>query len=270
MPNYYEEEYSTEYQNEQMMNDMFGAEDEYDDADDQNFARSFDTMTDEERKQAFGDMNFYDYLVELEEQLNNSKRFFFNRNRRIVDAKTIGGIIDDLNAVVPHEIVKGSEIIAAKDRIIADASADAAQTRSEADGYSVTIREQADDYYSARIEEGNAEKDRIIEDANHRAAQLISEHEITVRAREEGDNIVKAATEKAREIVAVTEKQVSEHKANVNQWASSAMDAVAKYCFELLVNSRKAYEANIKDVDNMIRQAQTDMQQIRRDIGILK
>ena len=269
MPNYYEEDYSTEYQNDEMLNDMFGAEDDADEAA-PDIIRSFDTMTDEERRQAYGDMNFYDYLVELEELLNNSKRYFFNRNKRVVNAKNIGGIIDDLNLVVPTEIAKGNEIIAAKDKIISDANAEALQTRSDADNYNLTIREQADDYYTARIEEGNNEMDRIIENANREAARIVSEHEITRAAREEGNRIVGEATAKAKDIIGVTEQQVSDYKQQVNQWAGNAMDAVAKYCFELLVKSRQSNEANIRDIDNMIRQAQSDMQQIRRDIGELK
>lgn len=269
MPNYFEEEYSTEFQNEESLDDMFGAEEEDNEETSQDIVRGFDTMTDAERQQAFGDLNFFDYLVELDEMLNNSRRFFFARNKRIVDAKQMGGIIDDLNITVPEEINRGSEIIASSEKIIADANAEASNTRSEAENYRNTLREQADDYYTTRIEEGNNEMDRIIEEAKRQAARLVSDHEITRAAREEGVKIVGEASNKAKSILAATDQQVSAYKQQVNQWAQNAMEAVARYCVDILNGSKKYCDDSIKDINGMMTQIGNEMQRIKREIGQL-
>ena len=276
MADYFEEDYSTEYQGDVNEGGFFGNYEE--DSEEEVFSRNFDSLSSEERNQRFGNKDFFEVLDELDDELNNSRRFFFMRNKRIVDANEFAGIIDEIHGRTPNEIVEGRRIqndeagIISRanddaDRIRIDADNYSDDTRAQADDYSADVHSQADNYYSTRIEEGENEKARIIEDARRVAAQMVSEHQITIDARAEGKRIIEEAKQQGRELVNLTNQSVADYKQRINDWADESLEAVSRYCFDLLVASRKLSDDHIRGIDEQIRQAQSELEGVKRTLG---
>ena len=254
MADYYEEDFSTEYRDEDVMSDMFGGEEEYDE-EGEAFARNFESMTPEERESRYGNKDFFDLLNEMDAILYNSHRFFV-RNLRIVSATEFSSIIDELNERTPSEIRKGRDIISREQSIISNAEDQAAAVKSDADSYDAAtrtdadqyyadIKQQGDDYYSVRVQEGNDEKAIIIENARRTAEQMVSEHQITLDAKAEGDRIIAEANKTAQDFVADVNQKCADYKASVNRWCDDSMKKTAEYCYKLLVAARAVATDNI-------------------------
>ena len=113
------------------------------------------------------------HLVDrLEEILNQSRPFPFTHNV-IVDEEKILDLIDQMRVAIPEEVKKSQQILAQRDRILAQAQEEANRTLSIA-------REKSDQL---------VERDSIAQASQSRADQVIAQ------ARVEGDRIRREADE---------------------------------------------------------------------------
>jgi len=113
------------------------------------------------------------HLVDrLEEILNQSRPFPFTHNV-IVDEEKILDLIDQMRVAIPEEVKKSQQVLAQRDRILAQAQEEANRTLSIA-------REKSDQL---------VERDSIAQASQSRADQVVTQ------ARAEGERIRREADE---------------------------------------------------------------------------
>jgi len=106
------------------------------------------------------------HLVDrLEELFNNSKPIPLSRSV-VVDEDSFMDIIDQMRISIPDDIKKAQQIIAQKDRILAQAQEEANRTLALARERSEKMIEKSDIYVAAQ-----AKADQIIDQARKEAAQ---------------------------------------------------------------------------------------------------
>ena len=115
------------------------------------------------------------HLVDrLEELINNSRDIPFTRNV-IIDEDRMLDIIDQMRVAIPEEVKKSQQILAQKDRVVAQAKEEADRT--------VTIAKEKSDKLTDR--------DSIVVDAKKKAKQIESEAEQRAeKAQAEADEYV--------------------------------------------------------------------------------
>ena len=102
------------------------------------------------------------HLVDrLEELINNSRDIPFTRNV-IIDEDRVLDIIDQMRVAIPDEVKKSQQVLAQKDRVIAQAKEEADRT--------VNIAKEKSDKLTDR--------DNIVRDSKKKAKQIESEAEL--------------------------------------------------------------------------------------------
>ncbi len=106
------------------------------------------------------------HLVDrLEELINHSRSIPFTRNV-IIDEDRMLDLIDQMRVAIPEEVKKSQQILAQKDRVIAQAKEEADRT--------VNIAKEKSDKLTDR--------DSIVQDARKKASQLEAEAEVRAKS----------------------------------------------------------------------------------------
>jgi len=115
------------------------------------------------------------HLVDrLEELINNSRDIPFTRNV-IIDEDRMLDIIDQMRVAIPEEVKKSQQILAQKDRLIA-------QAKEEADRTLNIAKDKSDQL---------TDRDNIVRDAKKKAKQIESDAEVQAqKAQAEADEYV--------------------------------------------------------------------------------
>ena len=158
------------------------------------------------------------HLVERLEELFNESRLIPLTHSVIVDEDRMLEIIDQMRISIPDEVKKAQQILAQRDRILAqsqeeanrtislakkkleelvsrDAIVEAAQTRAEqiliqARADAELIHRDADDYIIETLGSLEAELTRLISQARNGIAKLTSEQQITLQNEEDTTEII--------------------------------------------------------------------------------
>jgi len=119
-------------------------------------------------------MDILHLIDRLEELFNQSKPFPLTRNVMVDEDKMLD-IIDQMRIAIPEEVKKAQQILAQKDRVMAQAEEQANRTLEIA-------RQKADDL---------VHRDAIVVEAQRRAEQIVSQARLDAEAtRHEADNYV--------------------------------------------------------------------------------
>ncbi len=115
------------------------------------------------------------HLVDrLEELINNSRSIPFTHNV-IVDEDRMLDLIDQMRVAIPEEVKKSQQVLATKDRVIA-------QAKEEADRTVNIAKEKSDKM---------ADRDTIVQDARKKANQIETEAELRAKkTKAEADEYV--------------------------------------------------------------------------------
>ncbi len=158
------------------------------------------------------------HLVDRLEELFNESRLIPLTHSVIVDEDRMLEIIDQMRISIPDEVKKAQQILAQRDRVLAqsqeeanrtislakkkleelvsrDAIVEAAQTRAEqiliqARADAELIHRDADDYIIDTLGSLEAELTRLINQARNGIAQLTSEQQITLQNEEDTTEII--------------------------------------------------------------------------------
>lgn len=158
------------------------------------------------------------HLVDRLEELFNESRLIPLTHNVIVDEDRMLEIIDQMRISIPDEVKKAQQILAQRDRVLAqsqeeanrtislakkkseelvgrDAIVEAAQTRAEqiliqARADAEVIRRDADEYIVETLGSLEAELNRLITQARNGIAKLTAEQQITFQDEEETSEIV--------------------------------------------------------------------------------
>lgn len=119
-------------------------------------------------------MDILQLIDRLEELFNDAKAVPFTHNV-IVDEDRMLEIIDQMRIAIPEEVKKAQQVLAQRDRVMAQAQEEANRTLSLA-------REKAD---------GLVQKDMLVQEAQRRADQILAQARLDAEAtRIEADNYV--------------------------------------------------------------------------------
>ncbi len=119
-------------------------------------------------------MDILHLIDRLEELFNQSKPFPLTRNVMVDEDKMLD-IIDQMRIAIPEEVKKAQQLLAQKDRVMAQAQEEANRTLEIA-------RQKADDL---------VHRDMIVVEAQRRAEQIVSQARMDAEAtRREADNYV--------------------------------------------------------------------------------
>lgn len=115
------------------------------------------------------------HLVDrLEEALNQSRPLWFTKSV-IVDEDRILDIIDQMRVAIPDEVKKAQQLLAQRDRLLAQAQEEANRTLAIA-------REKSEQL---------VERDAIVQAAHARAEQIVNQSRSSIEdTRQEADNYV--------------------------------------------------------------------------------
>jgi cell division septum initiation protein DivIVA len=119
-------------------------------------------------------MDILQLIDRLEELFNESKALPFTHNV-VVDEDRMLELIDQMRIAIPEEVKKAQQVVAQRDRVMAQAQEEANRTLSLA-------REKADQL---------THKDMIVQDAQRRAEQILAQARADAEAtRIDADNYV--------------------------------------------------------------------------------
>lgn len=198
----------------------------------------FRDYSEDELSSKWGAYTFEDLVFELSNILGRSKKYFFSKKKRVIEAEEMANLTKLIADKLPDEIVNARNIISNHDNIIAGAKKEAEIIRADANGY-----------HQRTVDAANAKAEQIIADARAKADQLVSEHQITLRAKEEGAQIVAKAQQDARGIIEKTSEQCDMHIERVMQWADENINGVNEYVYGILGAARESFVSGIGSID---------------------
>ncbi|MBQ8028404.1 MAG: hypothetical protein IJ262_03230 [Clostridia bacterium] len=198
----------------------------------------FGEYTDEEMSERWGNLSFEDLVFELENILAASKKYFFSKTKRVINAEEMTNLAKHITAKLPGEISEAKDIIATREKIITGA-------RREADA----IRKDADTYRTNTVNDADAQKKQIIAGAQAQAKQMVSEHEITRLANAEREKIIADAKARGRAIVDKAKADADAYIAEVTTWGNENLDGINQYIAGVLGSARDSYIKSVKGID---------------------
>ena len=138
-------------------------------------------------------MDILQLIDRLEELFNESKAFPFTHNV-VVDEDRMLELIDQMRIAIPEEVKKAQQVVAQRDRVMAQAQEEANRTLALA-------REKAEQL---------THKDVIVQDAGRRAEQIIAQARADAEAtRVDADNYVVETLMQLQDQLARLNAQVS-------------------------------------------------------------
>jgi cell division septum initiation protein DivIVA len=138
-------------------------------------------------------MDILQLIDRLEELFNDAKAVPFTHNV-VVDEDRMLELIDQMRIAIPEEVKKAQQVVAQRDRVMAQAQEEANRTLSIA-------REKADQL---------SQKDVIVQEAQRRAEQIINQARAEAEAtRADADNYVIDTLMQLQDQIAKISNQVS-------------------------------------------------------------
>ena len=127
-------------------------------------------------------MEIFTLLENLEELLESGAKVPFS-TKVMVDIDELRELIEDMRLKIPDELKQAKWVKEERQRIIADAEADAQKTLSDA----------------------KAKSEQMLKDAQEKIATLVDDHVITKQALEQKEQIIENANKVSKEISMGTE-----------------------------------------------------------------
>src|SRR3989304_3565353 len=138
-------------------------------------------------------MDILQLIDRLEELFNDAKSVPFTHNV-VVDEDRMLELIDQMRIAIPEEVKKAQQVVAQRDRVMAQAQEEANRTLTLA-------REKADQM---------SQKDMIVQEAQRRAEQIVSQARAEAEAtRADADNYVIDTLMQLQDQIAKLSGQVS-------------------------------------------------------------
>lgn len=117
-----------------------------------------------------------------------------------VNRSEITALLDNLNEVLPNEILKANDYYKESQRILTDAGSEADDVLEDAKQKSESILEEANETANQIISDANSRAEEIVRKAEETRERLIDENEITLLATEKGKQIVSEAEQERQQV----------------------------------------------------------------------
>jgi len=155
-------------------------------------------------------------INQLEELVNGAKTMPF-ANKSLIDAERVKDIIDDMRKNMPEEIKRARYIDNEKDKIIAEAKAQANQIISTAEERSKSLLQTTEARVKTLIHENNITQEAVKEAKN-----------IITKAQSKGKDIILDAQKKSDDLKKATNDYIFKNLLSVEQVLMNSLDSVRK------------------------------------------
>lgn len=194
----------------------------------------------EDAETRWGDLDFEELISELQRYLETSKKFFFSKKKRIINAEEVTHLLQYIEEKFPDEIRQSKDIIKNREEIIAKAKSDEER-----------IVGKAQSYYDKTIEQAKDNAESIINRAKEEAEEMIASHSITQAARVRAEEIKDDCKREMNELIAKTNELCENHKREAREWAENITTAVYKFAAESLSSYQEVAKTNIEQINNV-------------------
>ena len=197
------------------------------------------------------DLDFEQLVEQMSIYVSNAKKFFFSKNKRIVNGRDVDTLVQFMQEKFPSEFVKAKDIIGRETSIISEAKAKSDELVADAHNYKNETTAKSQAYYNDVVKKAQADAEAIITRANNQAAELVKEHNITRMAREESERI-KAETEKTVQgMIAKTTADCNEYKKQANDYAKSIVQGAYNFITSGLAGYQGIAAKNLDDINKV-------------------
>ncbi len=211
----------------------------------------FDIYTDDEADARWGSLTFIQLVNELDSTLANSRKYFFSKKKRVVNAELAVNLAKTISDKMPGEFEYAQNIIADQENIISNARSEANAMKSDADNYAQNKRNDADELAQKIIADAQEKAKNIVADAQNHANELVSNHVITNRAREVAVQINEKAKEQASNIIRGTEDNCQKYIEQLTAWGSENIKGVTDFANAVIMSTIELSKKNIDELSNI-------------------
>lgn len=211
----------------------------------------FDIYTEEEADARWGGLTFIQLVDEIDSMLANSRKYFFSRKKRVVDAELVVNLAKTISDKMPGEFREAERIMDQEASIISEARSEANAIRSDADFYYTDKKNSADALAEKIIADAKEKARNIVSDAQAHADELVSNHVITGRARDLAQQINENAKQQAANIIQGTETNCQEYIKQLTAWGAENIKGVTDFANAVIMSSINLNKKNIEDLENV-------------------
>lgn len=241
MANNLNEEQFEGYQNEMELEDEYYADDE--------LRTQFEVYSDDEMGQRWGNLDIRDILMEIESQLNRSKRYFFSKRKRVIDGEELTNIAIYAQKKLPRDIEEARAIKQNGLIIVERAKQNAAE-----------IIDSANKQHDETIAAANAQANRIIEEAKAKAAELVAAHSITQGARAAAEKIQADTKAWDANLRAKTKDACNAYITGIMQWSSDTVNGANSFVQSAMRDSLNHISNTYSNIETALQGYNMDLQ----------
>ena len=213
-------------------------------------------------------------LTQLQEEVENGKKF---GRMRMVDPAVMQDLLESVRASMPNFIGRAKEIVAKRgetlDQARKDAAAIVADAQQKAAESEATVNARIQDVVQHAKEDvlrKRAQGEQIVADAQAEAVRLISEHSITVLAREQAEQMLRQAREAAEkvendsrqhagQVISDAQNYSEELQRRTEEWGLQYTGGVRSVVEEIVGEAEEILSASLTDVRNTQKRLQTTL-----------
>ena len=188
----------------------------------------------------WGELDFEELVAELQRYFETSKKFFFSKKKRVINAQEVTHLLQYIEEKFPSEIKQSKDIIRNREAIIAKAKSDEEH-----------IVGKAQSYYDQTIAQAKDNAESIINRAKEEAEEMIASHTITQAARVRAEEIKDNCKREMNDLIAKTNELCENHKREASEWAENITTAVYKFAAESLSSYQEVAKTNIEQINNV-------------------
>ncbi len=232
--------------------------------------REFGPYNHDEAEEKWKDLDFEQLVEQMSLYVSNAKKFFFSKNKRIVNGRDVDTLVQFMQEKFPQEFTKSKDIIGREATILAEAKDKSDKLIADAQNYKNETTAKSQSYYNDVVKKAKADADAIIARANNQAAELVKEHNITRMAREESERI-KAETEKTvQAMIAKTTADCNEYKKQANDYAKNIVQGAYNFITSGLAGYQGIAAKNLDDINKVNMTFQQEYAVQVKNLGIEK
>ena len=224
----------------------------------------------EAAEEKWGDMAFDRLVVELEDVVSRSKRYFFSKTKKVVNGEDLIHLSQYMQDKLPSVIVESKDIVTRKVEIINEAENQKNEILAEAHRNETETVARAKEYYSTTIKRAKDEAEAIIDHAEARAVEMVQQTEIYKRAAEEAEKIIQLANQKADGIVSNAETAANQLAEDARNYAIRMTESARTFITNHLYAYQQVAATNLDKINSVNGQLQTDYQEQMVAFGLVR
>ena len=239
-----------------------------DDEDGYEEVSEFRDYTEEEVSSKWGNFTFEDLVFELDNILGASKKYFFSKKKRVVEAEEIATLSQYIQNKFPQEMIDAKAILDNEAAIVGQATKEANEIIANARKQEAEIVANARSFYASTTDKGKKDAEEILKRAKAQAEAMVQEHNITRMAKEHSEQI-KANTEvQAKNMIAETTAQCNELKTQSRDWAIGIVQGAHDFVISSLAGYQNVAKTSLDQINEVNKNFQAEYSNQKNVLGM--